>query len=125
MSKEESNQDTFYDSRGAYEQFLDEVIGTEVVWGLSDGENWAICDSEDFDEREVIPFWSNEKHAARLCVGEWSVYKPTAIRFDDFVDAWLHGMNEDQVLAGVNWDEDLNGAEIEPILLIDDLLEGE
>jgi len=112
-------------SRDAYLQFIDEVLGTEVVWGLSDGENWASCDSVDFEEREVIPFWSNEHLAAKLCCDDWKIYQPTAIRFDDFVDAWLHGMHDDEVLVGVNWDEALEGPEIEPLLLMDDLLEEE
>ncbi|WP_196138122.1 DUF2750 domain-containing protein [Aliikangiella sp. G2MR2-5] len=114
-----------FSMRAAYEQFLEEVIGTDIVWGISDGEIWATCDSEDFDEREVIPFWSNEYLAAKLCTDDWAAFKPTPIRFDEFIDDWLHGMHEDNVLAGVNWNESLEGAEIEPVLLIDDLLDEE
>ena len=111
--------------RKDYEQFIEEVIGTEVVWGLSNEEGWASCDSQDFEGRAVIPFWSDDKKAVKVCCDDWDGYLPTPIRFDEFIDDWLHGMHEDEVLAGVNWDPDLVGVEIEPLMLIEDLLEGE
>ena len=47
---------------------------------------------------------------------------PTKIDFDDFIDEWLHGMHEDEVLAVPNWNQELIGPEIEPIILIEDLI---
>ena len=117
------SQNQFDSIREAYEHFIEEVLGTEIVWGLSDGENWATCESEDFEGREVIPFWSNENFAKLLCTDDWSVYQPTPIRFDEFIDDWLHGMAEDEVMVGINWDEELVGPELEPIWVMDDLLE--
>lgn len=108
--------------RECYENFIDEVLNTEIIWGLSNEEGWASCDSNDFEGRTTIPFWSDEKLAQALCVDDWSDYKATPIRFDDFIDAWLHGMHEDEVLAGINWDNELIGPEVEPIMLIEDLI---
>jgi hypothetical protein len=108
--------------RECYESFIDEVLDSEIIWGLSNDDGWATCDSNDFEGRTAIPFWSNEAQAKTLCVDDWSSYKATPIRFDDFIDAWLHGMHEDEVLAGINWDDDLVGPEVEPIMLIEDLI---
>ncbi|WP_444998538.1 DUF2750 domain-containing protein [Aliikangiella sp. IMCC44359] len=111
--------------RDYYEDFIDEILTTEIIWGLKNDDGWAVCASNDFEGHETIPFWSNEKDAQKLCVDEWQDYQPSPIPFDEFIDAWLHGMHEDEVLAGINWDEDLVGPEIEPIMLIEDLLEEE
>ena len=67
-------------------------------------------------------FFSSEEKAKLLCVEEWDDYVPTKIDFDDFIDEWLHGMHEDEVLAGTNWNQELIGPEIEPIILIEDLI---
>jgi hypothetical protein len=106
-----------------YQGFIDEVVDTELVWGLFNGEDWAVCESEDFPGREVILFFSSEAKAAKLAVEEWADYEATPIDPDEFIDEWLHGMHEDEVLAGTNWDEALVGPEIEPVKLIDDLLD--
>ena len=73
----------------------------------------------------VMPFWSVESEAKRACTDDWSDYQPNPIRIDDFIDAWLHGLEEDNTLVGINWDETLEGVEIEPVILIDDLLDEE
>jgi len=108
--------------RERFEAFIDQVLESEVIWGLSGEDGWAVCDSADFEGRQAIPFFSDEKDAKTLCLAHWPEYKPTPIRFDDFIDAWLHGMHEDEVLAGLNWDTDLVGCEIEPLMLIEDLI---
>ncbi|MET1255576.1 DUF2750 domain-containing protein [Aliikangiella maris] len=108
--------------RDYYEEFIEEIQMTEIVWGLQNADGWAVCESNDFDGQETIPFWSSEKRAKLLCVEEWQDYQPAPIAFDDFIDAWLHGMHEDGVLAGINWNSELVGPEIEPVMLIEDLL---
>lgn len=105
-----------------YERFIDEADEFEVVWNLKNNEGFAICESNEFDDAQVMPFWSNEKEALAACCDDWSDYSPNPIRIDDFIDAWLHGMDDDGLYVGVNWDEELDGAEIEPVILIDDLL---
>lgn len=42
--------------REYYEHFVNEVLETEVIWGLNNEDGWAICDSNDFEGRQVIPF---------------------------------------------------------------------
>ena len=108
--------------RDLYEEFIDEILDTEIVWGISNQEGWAICDSNDFDGREAIPFWSSETLAKQLCCDDWQDYQPRPIPLDEFIDAWLHGMHEDDILVGTNWDDELVGPEVEPVMLIEDLL---
>ena len=110
------------DFRMRYLQFIDQANELEIVWNLKNKEGFALCESEQFDDIQVMPFWSLEKEAKAACADEWSSYKPNPVRLDDFIDAWLHGMDEDGLYVGVNWNDELEGVEIEPVMLIDDLL---
>jgi hypothetical protein len=68
----------------------------------------------------VIPFWSNHELALQLCGDEWSIYKPVAIAMEEFLDDWLIGMHADVVRAGINWNTDLEGQELEPLDLLEE-----
>ena len=46
-----------------------------------------------------------------------------AIALNVFFDSWLDGMQKQQVFAGVNWDKDLCGLEIEAMVLKNALVE--
>lgn len=99
------------------EIFIDEVLESGKLWGLKSEDGWAVCDSVEFEETEVFPFWSREEEAARHCNGEWKIYSPAPISLDDFLEEWLPGMHEDGALAGPNWDSELTGEELEPVEL--------
>lgn len=103
------------------DRFIVEAIATGCVWGLEGPEGWALCPSEKYKETEVIPFWSQPEFAQELCDGEWSAYKPVALSLDEFLEEWLPGMHEDVFLVGVNWDSDLEGVELEPLDLIEEI----
>lgn len=104
------------DLQDNYDRFVTRVRQSKVVWGLKSEDGWANCPSNEYD-CDVILFWSDEAYAKRLAANEWANYRPTMINFDDFVDKWLRGMHQDGVLAGVNFNADLAGLEIEPIEL--------
>jgi hypothetical protein len=110
------------DFRQNYERFIDEVIELEIVWNLKSKDGFALCESAEFDEAQVMPFWSSEKEAKLACSDDWSAYQPNPVDIDDFIDAWLHGMDDDGIYVGVNWNDELEGAEIEPVIIIEDLL---
>ena len=110
------------DFRQNYERFVDEANELEIVWNLQSDQGFAVCESSEFEDKEVMPFWSLESEAQSACVDDWKDYKPNPIRIDDFIDAWLHGMDEDELYVGINWNPELEGAEIEPVILIEDLL---
>ncbi|WDF02381.1 MULTISPECIES: DUF2750 domain-containing protein [Bacillaceae] len=42
-------------------------------------------------------------------------------RLTEFKKDWLHGMNEDGLLVGTNWNAKLIGLEVEPMILYKEL----
>jgi len=103
------------------DRFIVESLERGCVWGLCDSEgNWAMVPSDEDADVGVIPFWSDKPLAEQLCVDEWSVYESVAIAMEEFLDDWLMGMHEDVHRAGVNWNEDLEGQELEPLDLLEE-----
>lgn len=96
--------------------FIKETTETKVVWGLMNEEDgWLSCDSTEFAESEVMPFWSSEQEAKLHNVEEWADFLVTEIPLDVFVEEWLKTLSEDGVLLGLNWNKHLEGRELEPI----------
>ena len=102
------------------DRFIVEAIAGGCVWGLQGPEGWALCVSEKYEGTDVMPFWSQEEAAKIHCQDDWKNYQPLAIELGEFLEDWLTGMHEDVVLVGINWDEDLEGVEIEPLDLLEE-----
>jgi hypothetical protein len=108
-----------------HNRFLERVIASGEVWGLTNDEGWCIAPStqDDVDEedeeklRAVLPFWSDRAYAARCAKEEWSSYEPTAIPLEHFLSNWLPLIAENGDLVGTNWNAHLIGAEVEPLEL--------
>ena len=98
------------------DRFIARVRESRVVWGLRSQSGWAYCPSNE-READVLLFWSEEAHAKLHASGDWSEYVAAPIDFDAFVDRWLRGMHRDGALAGVNFNADLAGLEMEPVEL--------
>lgn len=98
------------------ERFISRVRESRVVWGLRSENGWAYCQS-NHKEADVLLFWSDEAYAKRHAVKEWSEYEATGIDFGAFIDGWLRGMHQDGGLAGVNFNAELAGLELEPMEL--------
>lgn len=106
-----------------YDRFVKRVAESGTIWGLrSDSTGWAHSPSNEFEETDVILFWSDRAEAETHQTQEWSGHTPAFIEFDDFIDAWLQGMDQDGVLAGPNWDANLDGLEVTAKDLADRLL---
>ncbi|GAB2191481.1 DUF2750 domain-containing protein [Sessilibacter sp. MAH2] len=103
-----------------YDRFIVEALETGCVWGLCNEEGWAVCPSEASPNRDVMPFWSQPEFAEVLCDDEWQDYEVTAVSTEEFLEEWLTGLHDDEVLVGVNWNENLEGDEIEPLDLLED-----
>ena len=95
-------------------RFIEHIQESGQVWSLQSDDCWVIVDSSEFEESEVMPFWSDESYASVHCVEQWAHFKPVSISLEDFIDEWLTGMTEDGVLVGPNWNADLEGLEMEP-----------
>lgn len=95
--------------------FVSESQKSEIVWGLCNEEGqWLSLDSSEFEESEVMPFWTQASDAQQHCVEEWATFKPTQLSLEEFVEDWLTTLAEDEVLVGLNWNSELEGDEFEP-----------
>ena len=102
------------DLNANYQRFIEDILELGQVWGLQSEEGWVVVDSTEYEESEVMPFWSDENYAKNHCVGEWAEFKPVAMDLEEFVEDWLTGMSDDGILVGPNWNDDLEGLEVEP-----------
>lgn len=101
--------------------FIEDAIETGCVWGLENQQGWALCSSQDSDEIDVMPLWSQPEYAQIHCKEEWSSYQPVPIALEEFLDDWLPGMHEDLLLVGVNWNTQMEGREVEPLDLLENI----
>lgn len=97
--------------------FIDEVKTQGELWGLLCDDEWVICDSQDGEDIDVLPLWSSEEAAQALCTDEWADYEPVSITLDEFFDDWVNDLDADGVRIGLDWDEELNGPEVEVMAL--------
>ncbi len=94
--------------------FIEQTKDTRLVWGLRNEEGWLAVDSTEFENSEVMPFWSSEEDAKLHNVEEWADFEVLEIPLDIFTEDWLLTLAEDGVLVGVNWNAQLEGKELEP-----------
>ncbi|MEH6473497.1 MAG: DUF2750 domain-containing protein [Halopseudomonas sp.] len=111
------------DLKQNYSLFVEEIKFSGKVWGVTTPEGWVVCDSEEYEDSEVIPFWSCEDDAKAQCSDEWAENSVSSIELSVFVERWLTGMAEDGVLVGPNWNADMSGLEVEPEALAEQLLD--
>lgn len=102
------------------DRFIVEAMEHGCVWGLEGPDGWALCGSEKYDQSDVIPLWSARELAEVHCREEWLHYQPLAIDLEELLDDWLTGMHEDELLVGVNWNDELEGEELEPLDLLEE-----
>jgi len=102
------------DQEANYDLFIARIQETGKVWGLQAKDGWAVCPSLEFENTDVFPFWSDEADARIHCNEDWAIYTPASIALEDFVENWLPGMHDDEVMAGPNWDAEMSGLEVEP-----------
>lgn len=107
-----------------YNEFIERIIENEVVWGLKlkDEDDWAVSESNDYEDTGVMVFWSDKAYAKECAKEEWAEYEVTDIPLELFVKNWLTGLDEDGILVGVNWDGNLIGYETEPIELLNEIV---
>ena len=78
--------------------FVEKVRVSEVIWALGAEDNgFVVCDSNQFDDTDVLLLWESEEAAKAQCK-----------------EAWVEDLNEDDALVGINWNDDQVCVEIEP-----------
>ena len=115
--------DLTINSKRRYENFLKRVSESKTVWGLESVDGWCVSGSNEYEDTVVMLFWSDEAYARQCAVEEWSHYKPTSISLKEYMNGWLPGLNQDELLVGVNWNAKLIGLEVEPSELFKELEE--
>lgn len=110
-----------------YDAFVRRAVQSRMVYTLQDADGfYAERPSEAYDDLgEPVPvycFWDSAEDAEACRGDEWEDYTVTLISLDDFMNEILLDMDEDYKLAGVAFDEELYGTEIEPVDLLGDLL---
>jgi len=108
-------------------RFIKTVCKTEVVYGLENVEGLASSSSMYFEDDEenpigIICFWAEEALAKSCIKSDWSDYKITKITLSDFIENWCVGMEEDGLIVGTEFDQNMFGHEAEPLELILDLV---
>lgn len=105
-----------------YQDFIKHVVDTEEVWGLTQEDTWATSTSAEYEDTEVILFWSKKEGATACAEDEWASYTAEAISLVEFLENWCVGMYGDELLVGADWDKDLSGKEAEPLVLALDVV---
>ena len=100
-----------------HKKFVERVVDFDTVWALESDEGFATSDSNDFEDTNVIPFWSDRAYATSLIKDDWRNYKPVSMPLGEFIENWLVGMYGDGFIVGTNWDANMFGKEIDPLEL--------
>lgn len=100
-----------------HRRLVERVATAEVVYYLKNERGIANSTSNDDDEITVLPFWSDVPYAKRAAPKFEDQFQVDSISLFDFLYRWLPGMTGDGVLAGVNWNGDLCGDEVDPFEL--------
>ncbi|WP_205500881.1 DUF2750 domain-containing protein [Rufibacter psychrotolerans] len=106
-----------------HERFIKKICETEIVIGLESEEGFATSSSNNYEDEDdnpiqMICFWS-ERALAKACAKDgWANYTPTEIPLSEFLENWCVGMNNDGLLIGTNFDQNMFGHEVEPFDLI-------
>jgi hypothetical protein len=106
-----------------YRRFIDQVIAAKTVWALKDADGYASTESVRYPDRPVLVFWSEEAMARSAADSEFAGYAPYAIALDDFLTTWLPDMIAEGALVGPDWSAELDGAEVDPDELHEDLMD--
>ncbi len=104
-----------------YDAFIENSLETGCIWGLEGEDGWALCPSAHSEDIHTIPLWSDPEAARVHCKDEWGHYKVVPISLEELLDEWLPGMHEDVLLVGIDWNNDMEGEEVEPLDLLEDI----
>ena len=85
------------DAEQRYQQFIDQLAGKNELFVLSDGESFALLNS---DGEECLPLWADAESAQ-----QWSndpALVPRAVPIDVWFERWVPGLTNDNILLAVN-----------------------
>ena len=80
-----------------YDQFIEQMTGKDELWVLSDGESFALLNS---DGEDCLPLWDDAESARK-----WSndpALAPRAVPLAAWFERWVPGLSEDNIMVAVN-----------------------
>lgn len=110
-----------------YKKFIKTVCETDIVYALQNHEGFATSASVQYDDENdrpvsVLCFWAESGRAKSCSKNHWENYQLTEISLADFIENWGVGMENDGILAGIEFDQNMFGYEAKPLDLILDLV---
>jgi len=109
-----------------HKRFIKKVCESEIIYGLENQEGFATSSSVHYEDEGgepvgIICFWA-EKSLAKSCIKEgWADYNISEVSLSDFMENWCVGMDNDGLLIGTEFDQNMFGYETEALDLILDL----
>ncbi|WP_372873027.1 DUF2750 domain-containing protein [Shewanella sp.] len=98
MSKKTLAQITAMNPDTRYDYLVEQVKANQEIWTLQDVDGCVMLTTEDED---CIPMWPTEEAAALWAVDEWKDCEPLAIPLDEWLERWVTGMEDDELLVAV------------------------
>lgn len=98
-----------------HKKFIERAVESDIVWGLASDEGYALCASREFEDAQVLLFWSDKAYSIAIDNAALKNYQPKSMALSDFLENFLIGMYNEGYLVGTNWDADLQGKESEPL----------
>ena len=95
--------------------FIAQVKPSQTIWALQDkaSEGWVILDSINFENTDVMPLWSSVDLAKSHCIDEWQDYEPMSISVAEWLEFWVEDLANDNVMIGIDWQDDDENIEVE------------
>lgn len=109
-----------------HKRFIKTVCESEVIYVLKSKKGFATSSSIEYEDNNgdpvaIICFWA-EKSLAKSCIKDnWKKYRVVEISLIDFMEDWCIGIDNDDLLIGTQFDQNMYGYEAEPLKLILDL----
>lgn len=119
--------DNSADIQAKFENFIQVIGRNKEVYGLESAEGFATSSSNEFEGEngepiELLCFWSEAALAQQCAKEDWAGFTPAAIPLAEFMENWLIGLHNDEVLVGVEFDNEFFGFEVEPIELLQQII---
>jgi hypothetical protein len=106
-----------------YKNFINNAIAAESVWTLVHDDELALLDSQLYDDVLATPFFSSETAAFSLKNDEWYDYTVVKIDLSDFLEKWLIGLFNQDIMVAAIWNDVATGREFEPLELLIEFLQ--
>lgn len=110
-----------------HNNFIKTVCASEIVYALKNRKGFATSSSIHYDDADgnpigIICFWANKARAKSCIKDGWKSYKTHEISLSDFIENWCIGMENDELIVGTEFDQNMFGYEVEPLELILELI---